>query len=176
MTQHFLINCIYSAPVSLARAAAGTGGDKISFTINCHIRPPPAARPPQVELQTNLREDYSKFYKHGEGPYKSLRLVESVLVRTFSAAAAGLCCLSRRVCAVSPKNIATVFGRCRPTKPRLRGWLLREPSFQAQLSRGGAGGGTGRGVTIIEWQLGHCCCCAGAGAVPPHNGTIVSYL
>ena len=43
-------------------------------------------------------------------------------------AAAGLSCLSSRVCAVSTKNIATVFGHCRPTKPRLRGWVPRQES------------------------------------------------
>ena len=35
-----------------------------------------------------------------------------------AAAAAGLGCLSRRVCAVGPNNIVKVFGRCRPAKPR----------------------------------------------------------
>ena len=30
---------------------------------------------PEVELQTNLREDYAKFYKQGEGPYYGLLLV-----------------------------------------------------------------------------------------------------
>ena len=27
------------------------------------------ARLQELELQTNLREDYAKFYNHGEGPY-----------------------------------------------------------------------------------------------------------
>ena len=40
-----------------------------------------------------------------------------------AAAAAGLGCLSRRVCAVNPKNIVRVFRRCRPTKPRPCGWV-----------------------------------------------------
>ena len=30
-----------------------------------------------LELQTNLHEDYAKFYNHGEGPYQGLLLVES---------------------------------------------------------------------------------------------------
>ena len=37
-----------------------------------------------------------------------------------AAAAAGLGCLSRRVCAVKPKDVVNVFGRCRPVKTRRR--------------------------------------------------------
>ena len=37
-----------------------------------------------------------------------------------AAAAAGLDCLSRRVCAVKPNNVVNVFGRCRPMKTRRR--------------------------------------------------------
>ena len=40
-----------------------------------------------------------------------------------AATAAGLGCLSHWVCAVNPKNIVRVFGRCRPTKPRPCGWV-----------------------------------------------------
>ena len=37
-----------------------------------------------------------------------------------AVAAAGLGCLSRRVCAVKPKDVVNVFGRCRPMKTRRR--------------------------------------------------------
>ena len=37
-----------------------------------------------------------------------------------AAAAAGLGCLSRRVCAVKPKDVVNVFGRCRLVKTRRR--------------------------------------------------------
>ena len=37
-----------------------------------------------------------------------------------AVAAAGLDCLSRRVCAVKPNNVVNVFGRCRPVKTRRR--------------------------------------------------------
>ena len=37
-----------------------------------------------------------------------------------AVAAAGLGCLSRRVCAVKPKDVVNVFGRCRPVKTRRR--------------------------------------------------------
>ena len=47
-----------------------------------------------------------------------------------AAAAAGLGCLSRRVCAVKPNNVVNVFGRCRPVKTRRR---LRVP----RVGRGG---------------------------------------
>ena len=47
-----------------------------------------------------------------------------------AAAAAGLDCLSRRVCAVKPNNVVHVFGRCRPVKTRrrlrVRGRLIYE--------------------------------------------------
>ena len=36
----------------------------------CTVRPP-------VELETNVAEDYAKFYNHEEGPYLGLLLVES---------------------------------------------------------------------------------------------------
>ena len=35
---------------------------------------------PEVELQTNLREDYAKFYNHGGGPYKSTSISISRLL------------------------------------------------------------------------------------------------
>ena len=35
-----------------------------------------------------------------------------------TAAAAGLGCQSRRVCAVGPNNVVVVFGRCQPANPR----------------------------------------------------------
>ena len=37
-----------------------------------------------------------------------------------AVAAAGLGCLSRRVCAVKPKDVVNAFGRCRPMKTRRR--------------------------------------------------------
>ena len=40
-----------------------------------------------------------------------------------ASAAAGLGHLSHRVCAVSPKNLAIVFGHCQPTKPHQDVWV-----------------------------------------------------
>ena len=48
-----------------------------------------------------------------------------------AAAAAGLGCLSRRVCAVKPKDVVNVFGRCRPVKTRRR--LRVEPLQMKQM-------------------------------------------
>ena len=48
-----------------------------------------------------------------------------------AAAAAGLGCLSRRVCAVKPNYVVNVFGRCRPVKTRRR---LRVPYHQRPVT------------------------------------------
>ena len=53
-----------------------------------------------------------------------------------AAAAAGLGCLSRRVCAVKPKDVVNVFGRCRPVKTRRRLRVTSEVFTVVLLTQG----------------------------------------
>ena len=58
-----------------------------------------------------------------------------------AAAAAGMGCLSHRVCAVNPKN--KVLGRCRPTKPCPCGWVapfISPSKWHVTWVREGSGG------------------------------------